>query len=141
MVEPPGVIVLDQPWHVLATQLPLRGLSAELARQAEWVGVDGNVITFTVPARPMTQGASVDRLRAALERHFGCPVQLRMQVGVTGQGTAHAVEQSARDERQRAAEQEIADDPVVQALIRDFDGQIVPGSIQPLHKTNEDSAS
>jgi DNA polymerase III subunit gamma/tau len=42
-----------------------------------------------------------------------------------------AAASSTRAERQRQAEAVIEADPFVQGLLRDFGGQIVPGSIQP----------
>nr|WP_256445212.1 DNA polymerase III subunit gamma/tau C-terminal domain-containing protein [Verticiella sp. GG226] len=122
---------MREPWPVLATRLPLRGMSAELARQAEWTGVEGGTIVLTVPAAPMAQGPSVERLRAALIEHFGRPLQLKMQVGETGSDTAHAVAQSEREARQRDAESAIVADPFVQALVQQFGGEIIPGSIKP----------
>jgi DNA polymerase III subunit gamma/tau len=39
---------------------------------------------------------------------------------------------SARESAQDAAEQAIADDPLVQSLIRDFGARVVPQSIKPI---------
>ncbi|MDB5855401.1 MAG: polymerase tau subunit interacting with alpha, partial [Herminiimonas sp.] len=36
-----------------------------------------------------------------------------------------------REERQRAAEQTIQEDPFVQALRREFNATVVPGSVRP----------
>ncbi|WP_347316226.1 hypothetical protein, partial [Ralstonia pseudosolanacearum] len=45
--------------------------------------------------------------------------------------TAAAVDAEQRAQRQRDAEDAIAADPFVQALVRDFAATVVPGSIQP----------
>ncbi|CFO70562.1 DNA polymerase III subunit Tau [Bordetella pertussis] len=50
--------------------------------------------------------------------------------GVPGDGTAHAVAQIERAARQQAAEDAVAVDPFVQALVADFGGRVVPGSIR-----------
>ena len=83
-------------------------------------------------ARTLADSPSRERLRAALAEYFGGPVQLDMQVGATGQGTAHAVAEAGRQARQEAAEAALQNDPFVRALVQDFGGRIVPGSVQPL---------
>ena len=125
-------IVLEGPWHKLAVRLPIGGLAGELARQSEWLGVKGRTITLRVAARVLLDGPARTRLRNALGDHFGGPVQLEIIEGETGDETAHAVDQAARRARQQAAEEAVQADPFVQALIQDFGGVIVPGSVQPL---------
>src|SRR5690606_33787756 len=98
--QPAGDIHLDCPWHELATRLPLSGLAAELARQCEWAGAQGRTIVLRVAARTLADSPSRERLRAALAEHFGGPVQLDLQVGATGEGTAHAVAEAGRQARQ-----------------------------------------
>jgi DNA polymerase-3 subunit gamma/tau len=39
---------------------------------------------------------------------------------------------AASEEKQRAAEKVILDDPFVQTMMRDFGAKIVPGSIKPI---------
>jgi DNA polymerase III subunit gamma/tau len=46
--------------------------------------------------------------------------------------TPAAREAKARGERQAAAEQAIDDDPLVQALKRDFGARVIPDSVRPL---------
>lgn len=123
---------LSEPWPVVATRLPLRGMAAELARQAEWVGIEGNTVILKVATRALAQGPSADRLRDALAGFFGQPVQLRMEVGETGSETAYAVEQSERQARQKQAEQAIENDDFVRTLVAEFGGEVVPGSIRPV---------
>jgi len=107
-------------------------MAAELARQAEWVGIEGNTVILKVATRALSQGPSADRLRDALAGFFGQPVQLRMEVGETGSETAYAVEQSERQARQKQAEQAIENDDFVKTLVTEFGGEVVPGSIRPV---------
>jgi len=125
-------LALSDPWPVVATRLPLRGMAAELARQAEWVGIEGNTVILKVATRALAQGPSADRLRDALAAFFGQPVQLRMEVGETGSETAYAVQQSERQARQKQAEQAIENDDFVKTLVAEFGGEVVPGSIRPV---------
>jgi len=131
----PPPITLAEPWHQLAARLPLGGLAGELARQSEWVGVgegaQNRTITLRVAARVLLDGPARARLSDALAAQFGGPVALNIIAGETGEETSHAVAQAARASRQQAAENAISDDPFVQALINDFGGSVVPGSVQP----------
>ena len=67
-----------------------------------------------------------------LSEHFGTVVSLKVDYGVTGDETAHAVAQAERAERQRQAEAAVASDPVIAGLATDFGATVIPGSIRPL---------
>jgi len=131
----PSPITLAEPWHQLAARLPLGGLAGELARQSEWLGVQGRTISLRVAARVLLDGPARTRLTEALAAQFGGPVQLDIVAGATGDETSHAVAQAERQARQRAAEAAMHSDPFVQALVQDFDGVIAPGSVQPWPQT------
>ncbi len=118
-----------QQWPTLAASLPLTGLAAELARQSEWLGGQGEQINLRVAVRSLAESPGQSRLRTVLSEHFGTVVQLNVEYGATGDDTAHAVEQAQRQLRQQAAERAVANDPFVLALITDFGAQVVPGSV------------
>lgn len=117
-------------WPELAARLPVTGLAAELARQSEWHGVQGDTVILRVAVRTLADSASRVRLQTVLCEHFGQSLRLEVLVGATGEATAHAVAQQERAERQRAAEAAVEADPFVRALLSDFGGQVVPGSIR-----------
>jgi DNA polymerase-3 subunit gamma/tau len=117
-------------WPELAARLPVTGLAAELARQSEWAGVQGDAIVLRVAVKTLAESESRVRLQTVLCEHFGQGIRLDVEVGVTGDATAHAVAQAERAARQQAAEDAVAVDPFVQALVADFGGQVVPGSIR-----------
>ncbi|MBB1596833.1 DNA polymerase III subunit gamma/tau [Achromobacter sp. UMC46] len=117
-------------WPELAARLPVTGLAAELARQSEWAGVQGDAIVLRVAVKTLAESESRVRLQTVLCEHFGQGIRLDVEVGVTGDATAHAVAQAERAARQQAAEDAVAVDPFVQALLADFGGQVVPGSIR-----------
>jgi len=117
-------------WPELAARLPVTGLAAELARQSEWAGVHGDAIVLRVAVKTLAESESRVRLQTVLCEHFGQGIRLDVEVGVTGDATAHAVAQAERAARQQAAEDAVAVDPFVQALVADFGGQVVPGSIR-----------
>jgi DNA polymerase-3 subunit gamma/tau len=117
-------------WPELAARLPVTGLAAELARQSEWLGAQGDTVSLRVAVKTLADSASRVRLQTVLCEHFGLSLRLDVQVGATGDATAHAVAQQVRAERQRAAEQAVQQDPFVRSLLADFGGQILPGSIR-----------
>ncbi|WP_454696015.1 DNA polymerase III subunit gamma/tau [Achromobacter aegrifaciens] len=117
-------------WPELAARLPVTGLAAELARQSAWAGVQGDAIILRVAVKTLAESESRVRLQTVLCEHFGQGIRLDVEVGVTGEATAHAVAQAERAARQQAAEDAVAVDPFVQALVADFGGQVVPGSIR-----------
>jgi len=116
-------------WPQLAAQLPLTGLADELARQSEWVGVEDDTIILRVAIRSLAARQGQARLRTVLTEHFGKVVKLKIEFGATGDGTARAIEQARRAERQKQAEEAVASDPVVLSLIEEFGAQVIPGSI------------
>lgn len=125
-----GLTTFDGDWPALAASLPIRGLAQQLAYQSELVAVEGVTMRLRVPLPPLTEASVVERLEAALTEHFGTPARVVCDIGAA-RATAAAVDAEQRAERQRNAEHAIAANPFVQALVRDFAAQVVPGSIQP----------
>ncbi len=118
-----------QAWPALAASLPVTGLAAELARQSEWLGVQGEQINLRVAIRTLAESPGKARLCTVLSEHFGTVVQLNVEYGATGDETAHAVAQAQKVVRQQEAEQAVAVDPFVQILVSEFGAKVVPGSI------------
>jgi len=117
-------------WPKLAASLPLKGLAQQLALQSELHRVVGRTLQLRVPVAAIAEANVAERLQAALNEHFGVDVRVQCEIGGVTH-TAAAVDAAARAERQREAEADIDRDPFVQGLLREFGGQIVPGSIQP----------
>lgn len=122
--------VFTDDWPTLAAGLPLKGLAQQLAFQSELHRVVGRTLHLRVPVAAIAENAVAERLQAALTEKFGAEVRVQCEVGAVTH-TAAAVDAAARAERQREAEATIDGDPFVQGLLREFGGQIVPGSIQP----------
>ncbi|MGE8547301.1 MAG: DNA polymerase III subunit gamma/tau [Alcaligenes sp.] len=117
-------------WPSVAAELPLSGWAAELARQTEWVGVQGQEIHLRAKIKATEGSQGKARLRTVLSEYFGQAVQLAIEYGDTGDATAHAVEQAKLAERQRQAEEQVAQDPFVLTLIRDFGASVKEGSVK-----------
>lgn len=126
-------------WPALAATLPVTGLAAELARQSEWLGAQGDTVRLRVAVRTLAESPGKARLRTVLSEHFGTVVQLDVEYGATGDDTAHAVEQARRAQRQKDAEHAVEQDAFVRTLISEFGAMVVPGSISaaPEHRASQ----
>ena len=83
---------------------------------------DGEVLELCVPpaARQLAEKTFQDKLRSALQEHFGRSVRLTVKVGETGGDTA----------RNRAATA-INQDAFVRDMVENLDATIVDASIKP----------
>lgn len=125
------VLVLPEPWESFSAKLPLSGLASQLARQSECMKVSGRVLTLRVPTKALTEGPHADRLRTVLSEYFGFAVQMQYEIGAVQGQSAHTMDIAAQVVRQEQAEWSMQNDPFVQALVRDFGAQVVPGSVKP----------
>ncbi|HEX7341786.1 MAG TPA: DNA polymerase III subunit gamma/tau [Rhodanobacteraceae bacterium] len=122
-------------WVTLIEQAGLHGPLRELAVNATLRSLDDGVLTLALDSRhanlavePMT-GQMQDKIAIALGR----PVKLRFVTvsadAVTDTPAARA--RAVHDERQAEAERAIDEDPLVQAMKRDFGARVVPQSVRP----------
>jgi DNA polymerase III subunit gamma/tau len=127
---------LGDRWAEVVAQMIEAGsigaLVRELAMQAQCLsaGEDG-VWRLRVERETLRAPAQRDKLQAALTALLGQPVQLEVEAGAATDTPAQraAVE---RARRQNEAEQIIHNDPLVQALMKQFKtARIVPGSVKP----------
>ena len=115
-------------WPELAARLPVTGLAAELARQSEWVGVQGDAIVLRVAVKTLAESESRVRLQTVLCEHFGQGIRLDVDVGAVGDATAHAGRPSvprAAGRRGRGRRRSLR-----AGLVSDFGGQVVAGSVR-----------
>ncbi|REE18763.1 DNA polymerase-3 subunit gamma/tau [Paraburkholderia sp. BL27I4N3] len=118
-------------WPALAVDLPLKGISYQLAFNSELMALEGNTLKLSVPVPQYAEASQVAKLRAALADRLGQAVDVLVEVG-PARRTAAAHDAALRAQRQQEAEREIGADPFVQSLIREFGASIVPGSIRPI---------
>ncbi|MEX3582928.1 MAG: DNA polymerase III subunit gamma/tau [Burkholderia sp.] len=118
-------------WPQLAASLPLKGVAYQTAFNSELTSLEGDSVKLVVPVPQYADAAQVAKLKAALAKALGKPVELSVEVG-PARRTAAALDAVERARHQREAEQEIGADPFVQQLIRDFDARLVEGSVKPV---------
>ena len=120
-------------WHEVVQQLiaseAVTAMVRELALQAELVERDTAEWTLRIERESLNQTPLRERLQAALQG-AGHGVTLTTVLGPV-QDTPARRNHAAQAARQQAAVETIENDPFVQAMLRDFGGRIVPGSIKP----------
>lgn len=125
-------VSFDGDWRRLVDQLKL-GLARALAQHCELVSHDSNVFDLRVPEahKHLLDLNYQEKLRSAMQQHFGHQIRLKFEIGGTGDTPAAQISRE-KAEIQSAAETAIQQDGFVQALVRDFGAQIIPSSIKPL---------
>jgi DNA polymerase-3 subunit gamma/tau len=124
-------VVLPEPWAAFSAKLPLTGMAQQLARQSECVSVKGRTISLRVSNKALSEGVHAERLRVVLKEFFGPDLQVAFEVGAVQGESAHALDLAEQETRQQNAEASVQIDPFVQALVKDFGAQVVPGSVRP----------
>ncbi len=109
----------------------ITALARELAIQAQCVAIVGVEWTLRVERESLRAPAQREKLQAALREALGEPVTLQVELGAT-EDTPARREAAELALRQQRAEKIIHDDPLVQALMKQYStARIVPGSVKP----------
>jgi len=139
-VPPPSVSLSPEQWPTLSRQLGVSGLVRQFVQQAELLSCDdqGHLVAcrFRMSIPALAESSVVARVEEALAGHFGKPCRMEVDIGEPGTGTAAAQDAHAAAQAQARAEAVIQADPVVQSILQDFGGRIVPGSIRATKKGN-----
>ena len=132
LVPVPFGEIWGQTVNQLVAAEAVAALTRELGLQSELRSQEGSLWTLRVERESLNQAAAREKLQAALQTHVGDPaLKLAVEVGPVTDTPARR-NGAAAAERQRAAEEMIQNDPLVQDMMRDWGAKIVPGSIRPL---------
>jgi DNA polymerase-3 subunit gamma/tau len=131
-IAPPGAKEGDLPWPELVQKLKLAGMPRELALRSELVSREADHVRLRVPVKTLLESGAQERLRAALSEYFGRPIRISAEIGATRGPTAAGLNEEARAQRQRHAEESIYSDPFVRELIENFGASVDPASIKPI---------
>jgi DNA polymerase-3 subunit gamma/tau len=115
--------------QALVEQDAITALVRELALQSELLARDGLQWQLRVERETLNHPASRERLQAALMAAGHGEVKLHIEIGTVTDSPAKRLAVQAAAKMQ-AAQELIQNDPLVQAMVRDFAAKIVPGSIQ-----------
>ena len=130
----PGGSVEGDFWFDTVMQLvraeAITALVRELGLQSQLVARDADQWLLRVERSSLNQGNSRERLATALQT-LGHGVRLVVEIGSVTDSPARRLAAEAT-RRQRDAEARIMSDPFVQAMMRDFGGKIVPGTLKAI---------
>jgi DNA polymerase-3 subunit gamma/tau len=131
----PKVLVATEEGHFwtqtvrqLVASEAVTALVRELALQSQLIARDTDQWHLRIDSESLNQGAARERLQAALNA-AGFAVKLVVEIGKV---TDSPAQRNAADlaEKQKAAEDLIHSDPMVQAMVQNFGAKIVPGTIK-----------
>ncbi|HSV59794.1 MAG TPA: DNA polymerase III subunit gamma/tau [Variovorax sp.] len=114
----------------MVAQELIGALARELALQSQLIGRDEDQWLLRVERETLGQAGSREKLQGALAA-LGYSVKIAIEIGAVSDSPARR-NKLAAEARQRAAEEAIHNDPLVQSMMRDFDARIVPGSLRPV---------
>jgi DNA polymerase-3 subunit gamma/tau len=130
----PGGSVEGDFWFETVMQLvraeAITALVRELGLQSQLIARDTDQWMLRVERSSLNQGNTRERLATALKT-IGHDVRLSVEIGSVSDSPARRVAAEAA-RRQREAEAHILNDPFVQAMMRDFGGKIVPGTLKAI---------
>jgi DNA polymerase-3 subunit gamma/tau len=134
----PSASLTPEQWPTISRTLSVSGLARQFVQQAQLMHCHdaGRTVQcrFRVPIPALAEGAVIAKVQDALTGYFGKPCKLETEVGEAAELTAAAQDADAAAQAQAKAEQAIESDPLVQSILKDFGGKIVPGSIRPKGK-------
>jgi len=134
--KPPEVVDPND-WLGLIETAGLKGPVGALAQHCTLIAVEQHVVRLAL--KPEHEHFNAPPLVAAMEEKLGQALGRAIKVRFEKNSAAQQAETPAeaagraRDERQQAAERALNDDPIVQALIRDFDARLIPESVKPVN--------
>ncbi len=121
-------------WRALVDSLELAGMPRQLAVNCSPERVTAGQVELILDRAfgHLNNPKWHEALKEALEGRLGEKIRLSIRVAASTVATPEKLRQEELQARQQAAEQSIEEDPNVQALLKHFDGRIVPGSIRPV---------
>ncbi|MBU3723970.1 MAG: DNA polymerase III subunit gamma/tau [Burkholderiaceae bacterium] len=134
----PAASLTPEQWPTVSRALAVSGLARQFVQQAKLLSFEdaGRSVNcrFRVAIPALTETAVVAKAQDALTSHFRKPCRIEVELGDTDSLTAAAEDADAAAQAQAQAEAKIQSDPVVQSILQDFGGKIVPGSIRATRK-------
>jgi DNA polymerase-3 subunit gamma/tau len=133
----------DADWPNVVAALGLTGMARVLAQHCELVARDAARIELKIAQvhQHLLDGPFQQRLKAALESHFGGPLRVAIQVVADAGGSPAAIADRERLQRQEQAIAGIERDPFVRELVEGFDARVVESSIRPAGEDRERGAT
>ncbi|MEE4277262.1 MAG: DNA polymerase III subunit gamma/tau [Halieaceae bacterium] len=119
------------PWHEVLAALKLTGSARNVASHCVLndCSATGWELLLDEKRASLFNDRHAALIGRALAEHFGREIRVEIRLGPVGGETPAARAQRLAAERLAAAERSIAGDPRVLALLEDFEGELVAGSV------------
>jgi DNA polymerase-3 subunit gamma/tau len=129
----PGKPRVDPAWPELLGRLKLSGMGRKLAEHCELVSCEATRVELRIAQahQHLLDKQYQERLKAALEEHFGKTLRLAITVTDKAGSAPAAIADREREQKQAQAVAAIEQDPFVRELVENFDGRVVESSVKP----------
>jgi DNA polymerase-3 subunit gamma/tau len=130
---PHPAVMNNERWCAHFSDFAFGGVSSAIAANCQWLQARDGVIELLLDENQATlfNDQQRERIAQCFNGHWGEHWSLDINVGVVSAETPAKYRERCQVERLQQAEQAIADDPNVLALIDIFDARIEQGSIAP----------
>jgi DNA polymerase-3 subunit gamma/tau len=124
---------VDPAWPELLGRLKLSGMGRKLAEHCELVSCEATRVELRIAQahQHLLEKQYQERLKAALEEHFGKTLRLAITVTDKAGSAPAAIADREREQKQAQAVAAIEQDPFVRELVENFDGRVVESSVKP----------
>ncbi|MEJ2460541.1 MAG: DNA polymerase III subunit gamma/tau [Candidatus Thiodiazotropha sp.] len=121
-------------WDSFVAGLNLGGITSQLANHCVFQSWDGETLGLLLDEahRHLRVGQAETRLQAGIAQALGQAVKLRITEAVPESETPAMRQAREQQERQRQAQDEMANDPLVREMEEHFSAHLVSDSIRPL---------
>ena len=120
----------DGNWTTLAPQLQLSGVAGQLARHSVLRSFDDGVFDLVVPKALANLVSYQDKMKAALEQHFGHPVKVKVTAGEAAGDSAASVAAARASAHKAEVSKTVHGDAFVKDLVNLFDGTVIESTIK-----------
>ena len=126
----------DIHWPSLVNQLKLNGMAKMLAQNCEIKNYStGNLeLCLLAEHKHLLEKKYQDKVKAALNEHFGNNIYLKFSVGTVTGITPAELDNREKKTKQQQAITAIETDPIVRQLMDNFDAKLINSSIKPINK-------
>jgi DNA polymerase-3 subunit gamma/tau len=127
-----GAQGFDGDWPGLVRRLRVTGAARELARNSSLARFAEGLFELTVPKSMahLAERNYQEKLKAALEQHFGRSLSLKVAAGEGAGATPAGLEAEERDARRADASRSVHADPFIRNLVDIFDAKVLDASIK-----------
>ena len=126
-------------WSEIVEKLSLTGMARMLAQHCELVNRSASRIELSIAQahEHLLDKPYQDKLKAALQQHFGQALRLAISVGKGNGNSPAEIGDRTAQQHQAVAIAEIEQDPFVRELVENFDARVVESTIKPIERENK----